>query len=531
MPRNLKLTWQPGTSGRAGRWRKKYKGKAYHFPGGGGKSDRNAYQSALADWEKLKVQLDEAAPKPNEGDYKREIAAWEQVIAWSRQHGEEGGSDVAAEKVARLRRMLSKRKPPPVSHADTLDGHFDPRVRHPDRHKLYEELAETVLAVAEPPGAFDELPGYAEYRAACDKFLSQLGGNNASANTVVDPSNLDIDQPDPLVIEQAVWRDRLEVMQRSVATESTVSHFVEQFIADKSASAEAGDLSVARVYALQLHLGDFADWLGNDTDVKDISAQSLIGYRLELLKGLKGKGWSRTTANDRLTTVKSFVRWLWQIEAIPTLPRIMDGKSTALNIGVAPAEIVTFEKKEISTLLENASDRTKLYILLMLNCGMTQKDIADLQHSEVDWKAGRITRKRSKTRKHENVPTVCYRLWPETLRLLKQERNRTRSGDVLSNENGSKILRDEISSDGKYKKSDNVKSAFDRLRRKTGIKKPLKSLKKTSATLIRGNEKFNSLESLFLGHSGKTISDRHYAQPPQQLLDDAIAWLATEYGL
>ena len=35
----------------------------------------------------------------------------------------------------------------------------------------------------------------------------------------------------------------------------------------------------------------------------------------------------------------------------------------------------------------------------------------DLQHFEIDWNAGRILRKRSKTRKHENVPEVCYKLW------------------------------------------------------------------------------------------------------------------------
>jgi hypothetical protein len=69
-----------------------------------------------------------------------------------------------------------------------------------------------------------------------------------------------------------------------------------------------------------------------------------------------------------------------------------------------------------------ASDRTKLYILLMLNCGMTQQDISDLLVTEVDWAAGAITRKRSKSADHKGVPTVKYALCPETLRLLRQER-------------------------------------------------------------------------------------------------------------
>ena len=48
MPRKLKLTWQPGSGNRPGRWKKKYKGQSYYFPTGKGKSDSDAYQAALA---------------------------------------------------------------------------------------------------------------------------------------------------------------------------------------------------------------------------------------------------------------------------------------------------------------------------------------------------------------------------------------------------------------------------------------------------------------------------------------------------
>ena len=117
------------------------------------------------------------------------------------------------------------------------------------------------------------------------------------------------------------------------------------------------------------------------------------------------------------------MRWLWTTEAIATLPRILAENSPSLTITVALGKIVVFTKEEITSLLA-APDRTKLYILLMLNCGMTQKDIADLAVTEVNWEEGRIKRKRSKTGDCENVPTVNYKLWPETLRLLRQERRR-----------------------------------------------------------------------------------------------------------
>jgi hypothetical protein len=69
MPRNYKLTWQPGASGRGGRWRKKYKGKSYYFGGGRGKTDREAYEAAWSDWERLKLKIDTAAPKQHQADY------------------------------------------------------------------------------------------------------------------------------------------------------------------------------------------------------------------------------------------------------------------------------------------------------------------------------------------------------------------------------------------------------------------------------------------------------------------------------
>ena len=160
-----------------------------------------------------------------------------------------------------------------------------------------------------------------------------------------------------------------------------------------------------------------------------------------------------------------------------------------------------------------------------------EKDIGDLLTTEVDWKEGRVIRKRSKTADCENVPTVNYLLWPETFRLLKQERAVDSEDLVLRNANGNPIWSEEITKEGKYKKNDNIKNAFDRLRKELGIAKPLKSLKKTSASLLRDNEKFSALASLFLGHAPQSMSDRHYTQFPQNLFDQAVTWLGQEFGI
>ncbi|HEY3788458.1 MAG TPA: hypothetical protein VGL71_06365, partial [Urbifossiella sp.] len=119
-------------------------------------------------------------------------------------------------------------------------------------------------------------------------------------------------------------------------------------------------------------------------------------------------------------------------------------------------------------MFQSATDKTKLYLLLMLNCGMYQNDVAELAASEVDWKTGTITRKRSKTRDRKDAPTVCYKLWPETLRLLKAYRAdtavSTHQGEtrVLLTADGKPLVFAGVKN-GKFTGYDAIQSAYHRL--------------------------------------------------------------------
>ncbi len=533
MPRKFKLTWQPGGQGRSGRWRKKYKAKVHYFPGGRGKSDRDAYDAALAEWERLKPRIDAAAPKSHQVDYERAIQEWELVLSWCRKNREEEMAELAIAKLTSLRKGLSVPKPKPVSKADTLDGQFDFSVRYPRWHESAIKIGNIVeeAAKSEP---FRDLPGYDKYIAAMNEFTDGLHGTNfPSVSSVLVPNELDDwNAADPLKIQREIWHDRLEVLRRAAApTDETLQAHIACFLRDKGQLVAADELTAGRVYALRLHLSHFMDWLGHETNVREINGKTLSDYYVSLLAKVDALEWSRSTAKDRLNSIKSFIRWLWQIEAIDTLPRIMDGKSNALKISNPVTKVVIFKKEEIATLLAKAPIRTQLYVLLMLNCGITQKDISDLDMSEVDWASGRISRKRSKTKKFAHVPEVSYLLWHKTLYLLSQERSVAVSGPVLLNANGKPLWYEEVRPDGSLNKIDNVRSAFERLKRKTKIKKPLKSLKKTSASLIRNNGKYAGLEGLFLGHAPQSMSDKHYTTVPQKLFDEAICWLAREYGI
>ena len=374
---------------------------------------------------------------------------------------------------------------------------------------------------------------------------------------LVTPSQKILDSIDgsPARIERELWKDRLAHLDpQAVPEDASLAGQIAKYTARKEKYGRLGQISAGRARATKIHLARFCDWAGKGIPVVDLDEQVLEDFHVHLLEKIAAKKLAGTTASDCMSTVKSFVRWLWLSKAIPTLPRTLDRQCKNLMIGKSTARIVVFTKEEIKALLTDASDRTKLYILLMLNCGMTQKDVSDLLISEVDWKEGRIIRKRSKTSDEENVPTVNYKLWPETFRLLQQERDAMSKDRVLVNSNGGPLLSEQFTEGGKYQKTDNIKNAFDRLRTvkkieeplqapkkrsarkveravKATINKPLKSLKKTSASLIRGRKEFSGLESLFLGHAPRGMSDRHYAEIPQELLDQAVEWLGREYGL
>jgi integrase len=509
MPRTTKLTWQLGKNGRAGRWRKKYKGKIYYFPGGRGKSDREAYLAAVEAWEAKKLEVDRSAPRPHQPEYEAVIETWEQVLTWCRKHGEGEVADEALAALESLRHRFEFHRLRPLATSDRFAGRFEtPRIAAVDNvlDSPPNESELNALAAVVPQGEL------ALDRPSNERRAQELNGS-------------------PLRLAATVWQDRLDVQRRDAAPKDvTIAHYVEVYVSQKLNEAQAGDLSVGRTYKLKLHLQDFCDWTGGSTDVNDITGTMLIEYKQRLLEQVAKGAWSRATAKDRLGTVRAFVRWLWRTEAIKSLPRVLDPKAKELTIKKTRRRPVKFANEELATLFREASTRTKLYMLLMLNCGMTQKDIADLDAAEVDWEAGRIIRKRSKTESHDNVPEVNYLLWPETRVLLARESSGNGAGRVLVNRDGGSLWIERYEA-GKYQKTDNIKNAFDRLRKKTGIDKSLISLKKTSSSRLRSSEKYNSVRGLFLGHADGNITDEHYADVPESLLDRAIEWLRLDLGI
>ena len=77
LPRKFRLTWQPGTDGRSGRWKTIYRGQTHYLGMAPLKSDVPAYKVAFARWLEEKARLDaEQAkqPKPFLAEYELAIS-------------------------------------------------------------------------------------------------------------------------------------------------------------------------------------------------------------------------------------------------------------------------------------------------------------------------------------------------------------------------------------------------------------------------------------------------------------------------
>src|SRR6185312_5979844 len=132
--------------------------------------------------------------------------------------------------------------------------------------------------------------------------------------------------------------------------------------------------------------------------------------------------YSPNYAHTLLMTAKQFISRLAEMKLIALLGNIRSRRFRFNHS--APTKIETFTIEEVRQMLavcDGFSEKTKLYLLLMLNCGMYQNDIAELHRDEVNWTRGTLTRARSKTRERHG-PIVTYKLWPETFALLKKHR-------------------------------------------------------------------------------------------------------------
>jgi integrase len=292
---------------------------------------------------------------------------------------------------------------------------------------------------------------------------------------------------------------------------------------------QSGQMSEGRFDAYCRNIRPFVEWAGPESAVDSIDESKVEGYFTHLSVHVAAEKYSPSYAHTLMMTAKQFIARLSELKLIP-LPGNLRSRRFRFNHS-APAKIETFTVEEVRALLkacDGFSDRTKLYLLLMLNCGMYQNDIAELHQGEVNWKAGTLTRARSKTRERKG-PVVAYKLWPETFSLLKA--HRAKEGELaLTTDEGKPLVRYWLE-EGEMRRYDVIQSAWSRLATKMKVKKirlGMKHLRKTAASLLSQHSQYKFYANHFLADSPRTVADRHYVIPSDDEFFAALDWLRVQ---
>lgn len=321
---------------------------------------------------------------------------------------------------------------------------------------------------------------------------------------------------------------------------------------------------------------EFAEAKGITT-LPEVSVSVLQQFKMEQLHWLSAPkeqgGVSRATVKKRLDCLKNWLLWCEQAGLYET-PGFLISLNRVKSPRIDPEAIDTngkanpsFSIAEIRQLWKLATERTKLHLLLGLNCGFTQIDISTLHWNHYDDATGVIDRLRHKTKHHKHATRQVFTLWPET-RMLLRNFSTANSGLMLKTTTGNELVTRRINKNGSVTEIDSVRLAFDRLRtqwfkqqifnehpeldkrcstpnetkkkndridsllrdKRLTDNRGFKVLRKSAANELEQSRKHKDLVSLFLAHC-EQATKKFYTNPDYASLVPATNYLRRIYGL
>ena len=232
--------------------------------------------------------------------------------------------------------------------------------------------------------------------------------------------------------------------------------------------------------------------------------------------------------------------WLYEEEHIETPPRNLKATKHRKD-----SEIGTVKKfTGVAEFVRSLSPDKKTWALLCLNCGMTAVDLGSLFWSDpsvqlwqeqrvgkykvratgiLDSKLWLLTRRRSKTGKKKDTPTVTYKLWDETIRAL-ESLPLSRSGLVFLHSSGSPMY---LANYDESASSVSGTVRVDKFGAAWGRKKeiPLAKFRSIAANELGKDTLFRGYRDYFLGHAVKKIGEKSYYGEHDEPFFEALAFI------
>ena len=186
-----------------------------------------------------------------------------------------------------------------------------------------------------------------------------------------------------------------------------------QFLKHKEQALDCGDLSPRTFRDYYKVCKGLLDHFGESRLVSDLGPADLARYRADMANRLSAS--SLKNAITKIMVVFNYAHADKLIEK-PVDFGVGFKRPSAKLIRKERNEagIKLFTREEINGILEEAGPVMRGMILLGINCGFGNSDVANLPQSAVDLEKGWVTFPRPKTEVPRRVP-----LWPETVEALK----------------------------------------------------------------------------------------------------------------
>ena len=391
----------------------------------------------------------------------------------------------------------------------------------------------------------NDIADYQRAVAYWDRKKAEIDGNTAVKSPVTVPQKPDTEHAAYRALKAK--RSARVGVATAEANPKTIDGLIRRYVEGRRIESQAGQLSLDTYREAKFKLAEFAKYCADNdlTNPNDLTAEVLTDYRkcqIELTDPSKAEPADligKITCQKRLARLKQFLEFAWEQKYLAELPRnIKRFARISMKGEVSRVKRLGFFTLDECRRLYKAAfykqrltgqefQRTRLYILLALNCGYTQKDISTLEHKHIDWKAGIIDRPRHKTGSDQK-----HKLWPVTLRLLKAEVSDPAKHQLaLLGKNGNRLVTEKIRDDGIPSVTDAVKLAFNRVKVKLGMaddERGFATFRKTGSNILKkhfGNE----VCDLYLAHTTKATR-KHYTTETYDTYFDALDWLGRHFA-
>lgn len=312
----------------------------------------------------------------------------------------------------------------------------------------------------------------------------------------------------------------------------TVGELCEQFLAAKNAKLESGELSARTLAGYQLTARFLVKHLRDDRTVKSLRPLDFVRLRAAMAKG-------RSTAalGNHIRHARIIMRWASDMDLVEVPVKMgpefrepsKADKRRDRSQRTRERGRREFTRDELLVLLAILRRRPQLraMVLLAINCGFGQTDIATLPRSALTRNLGWIDYARAKTAIDRRCP-----LWPETAEALREvlsmdhaePANPDDADLVFLTTNGMPWarMRESTREDGtvRWTTIDSVGLEFGKVLRRVGIKRDgvnFYALRHTFQTVAE--EAGDTLAvSKIMGHADHSMADLYRERFPDQRL-------------